>query len=200
MTTETDLKQTNEGADWTRMPGTLWLVLALAAGLGTSACNETSSTSAKSSLPSAPQDAGGVQALDSGENANGVDAGGVVVNGTRVSITLPRDVSRYPDGPAMPLADGAPCLACHDTGDVSEFTRQRSVNFELVKEECTGCHSADYALYQPPQTNAGWAKVVKKMADKFDTTVVNGVPTVDVMLNPVHQALMTDYLTAINGM
>ncbi len=177
--------------------------------LGLSGCDDSGSPStSRTARGENTSPDPGIQALESddsdsksGDGGTGSTSGGggVIVSGTTVTIKLPSDQSRYPAGPAMPLADGAPCLACHDTGDVNEFTASRSPNYELVNEECRGCHSADYALYQPPQTNAGWAKVVKKMADKFDTTIVNGVPVVDVMLNPVHQALMTDYLTAING-
>lgn len=135
---------------------------------------------------------------------HGGGGGGGAGGSTVVTITLPPDTSVFPPGPDLPLTDAAAveCMTCHDGVEampVSELQAMRSPYFELVNHECRECHSADYVLYQPPLDMAGWAKVVKKMADVFDTTIVDGVPTVDVMFNPVHQDVMASYLVKING-
>lgn len=180
--------------------GAWLLTLCLAAA----ACNEPGKTEEE------PRDASGSSTQNQTEaetqNADGVQSahdgdgnGGVSVEGTKVTISLPRDTSRFPPGPDFPLADGTPCLACHDQGEVAEFTAERSPNLEVVNEVCRDCHSADYVTSQPRLTKVGWQKVVTKMADKFATSTVNGVAVVDEKLNPTHQALMVDYLTAVNG-
>lgn len=135
---------------------------------------------------------------------HGGGGGGGAGGSTVVTITLPPDTSVFPPGPDMPLTDAAAveCMTCHDGVEatpVSELQKLRSPYFELVNYECHECHSADYVLYQPPLDMAGWAKVVKKMADVFDTAIVDGVPVGDVMFNPEHQEAMTHYLTMING-
>lgn len=161
----------------------------LALGLLAAGCNEKTSSDTTT-----VQDTG----VNQNAEGEGGGAGGVTITGTKVAITLPADRSRFVPA-AVTIADPTPCLACHGVTVEAINTADTGLAFELVNEECRGCHSADYVSSQPKINSAGWAKVVKKMADKFDTTVVNGVPTVDVMLNPAHQTAMTAYLTTAYG-
>lgn len=190
-----------------QVPAIGWMVGALAVVLGVSACIDPSSSTDPTTTPTQSSDTtqdGGLQGVGGGGGMGGGGMGGGMGAGAVLTIALPADTSIFPPGPGMPLsdADAIKCLPCHDgiqAEPVAELQSDRSPNFELVNAECHECHSADYALFQPPLDKAGWAKVVKKMGDAFDTTIVDGVPTVDVMFNPVHQDVMATYLTAING-
>lgn len=179
-----------------RSSGIACLACAFAIVIGASACGQGATTARTAA------DAGtdNVSAQAHADDNNRSTGGSVTVTGTKVSITLPKEQSSFPKIAETAVADTTPCATCHN-GVIAEVgaINEKSPRFELVKEECTDCHSADYSLYQPRLDSIGWARVVKKMADKFDTTLVNGQPVVDVMLNPEHQALMVEYLVTING-
>ncbi len=196
------------------------LILSLALGLTLSACSSSgggsssgdkqqSSTEDTAGDNTSGGDAGGGTASGSpttavetdggggssrGGGGGGGAGGGVTVNGDTISISLPPDRSRFQPGPPMPLADATPCLACHDGGDAAEFTAStQGPNYEVVNEFCRECHSADYVSSQPLLDSTGWAKVVKKMSDRFDPAAINSY------LNPEHQKLMVQYLTTVYG-
>lgn len=60
-----------------------------------------------------------------------------------VSIDLPEDTAIYPDGP----------------------------HADVINNNCTSCHSASMALYQPPLSAETWHKEVEKMRDTFKAPV-----------------------------
>lgn len=138
-------------------------------------------------------------AQDDPQTFDGGDSS-VSVSGTTVRIRLPADTSQLLPGPPLPLADGTACLACHDRGEVVEFTSMpEGPNYEVTNEFCRDCHSADYISTQPPLNAAAWQKVVTKMVDKFDPDAATGANGAEPGLNPEHQKLMVDYLVATYG-
>ncbi|WP_187334933.1 hypothetical protein [Novosphingopyxis iocasae] len=68
-----------------------------------------------------------------------------------VSVDLPDDAATYPDGP----------------------------NVDAMNANCTACHSASMALYQPPLSSDEWHKEVEKMRNTFGAPVAEAdVPAI----------------------
>jgi hypothetical protein len=62
-------------------------------------------------------------------------------------------------------------------------------NLALVQETCLECHSADYVVYQPRQSVAGWKAVIDKMRDSMHMDP----------LTPDQEAKILDYLVTSYG-
>ncbi|MEW5973915.1 MAG: cytochrome c [Pseudomonadota bacterium] len=63
-----------------------------------------------------------------------------------VSITLPPETAQYKPGPGV----------------------------EIVRKNCTACHSADYVYMQPPLTEAQWRATVAKMKKAMNAPIADG--------------------------
>lgn len=77
-----------------------------------------------------------------------------------IDVTLPEDEQTYPDGPGA----------------------------DVINANCTSCHSASMALYQPPLSRQQWHEEVEKMRNTFKAPIAEAdVPAI------------VDYLTAISA-
>ncbi|MBI3774815.1 MAG: hypothetical protein HY273_04550 [Gammaproteobacteria bacterium] len=169
-----------------------WLLVATLS-IAAAGCNEP--TTQKNAPAQAKEQTGDGVILANNDGSmpeiQGLDA--TVTNA--LSIRLPPDRSTLSPGPDILLADGGTaCLACHN-GTVEETLQDplTRVAFEVTKEGCLECHSADYVSSQPKLVSAAWQKVVTKMVDKFDP------PSIANYLNPAHQGAMVQYLTVVYG-
>ncbi|MDQ2893922.1 MAG: hypothetical protein M3R64_12665 [Pseudomonadota bacterium] len=79
---------------------------------------------------------------------NSLPAGPTTISGpglslASVSVTFPDDAAAYPAGP----------------------------HADVINANCTACHSASMALYQPPLSADAWHKEVEKMRETFKAPV-----------------------------
>jgi len=128
---------------------------------------------------------------DTGGGGGG--GGGGTPNPVTLTITLPADQSTLAPYSNYPAVDTTPCLSCHNSTDVADFTTGEGPQFRVTNEFCRQCHSANYITSQPPLTMPAWQKVVDKMEAKFGAQLAEGADST------VHKTLMVDYLTHVYG-
>ena len=130
---------------------------------------------------------------DTNNNDNGGGGGGGTQNPVTLTITLPADQSTLAPYVNYPAVDTTPCLSCHNSADVTDFTSGEGPQFRVTNEFCRQCHSANYITSQPPLTMPAWQKVVDKMEAKFGAKLAEDADST------VHKSLMVDYLTHVYG-
>jgi cytochrome c5 len=111
----------------------------------------------------------------------------LVVTGT--IVLLPAQSQQPTTGAAKPAAKA-------DTGQVYRITLPQYAqqipngpNVDVYRKDCLVCHTSRYVSMQPRFSKTVWQNEVKKMVDAYGASI----PEAD-------QALIVEYLVAVNGM
>ena len=91
----------------------------------------------------------------------------------------PADTQSTPDEPSMVSGPGLILVSVSVDLPDDEATYPDGPNVDAMNANCTACHSASMALYQPPLSSDEWHKEVEKMRNIFGAPVAEAdVPAI----------------------